>query len=107
LNGPDDARLPARTRVGATLVDAPTDRGWLSDRIGGRFQLFTANSEFSMEGMDMVDVIVAPDDLIAERYLGEAEEAVYLMRPDQIVAARWVSPSAVDVQIAMKSAMGG
>ncbi|PLS19915.1 FAD-dependent oxidoreductase [Neptunicoccus cionae] len=109
LNGADDASLPQRTRVGATLVDAPTDQGWLIDRIGGRFQLFTVNSEFKPEGLDLdlVDVIVAPDDLIAERYLGGAEQAVYLIRPDQVIAARWVNPTTADVSAALKTAMGG
>jgi 3-(3-hydroxy-phenyl)propionate hydroxylase len=107
LNGPDEARLPMRTRVGATLADAPTDRGWLSDRIGGRFQVLSVNSEFAMDGLDLVDLSVAPDDLIAERYLGNAKEAVYLIRPDQVVAARWVSPDVADVQAALKTAMGG
>ena len=38
---------------------------------------------------------------IRARYLGNADRALYLVRPDQIVSARWVSASAEDVTAAV------
>ena len=43
---------------------------------------------------------------LAERYLGTAASAVYLIRPDQHVAARWESFDAAAVQDALRIACG-
>ena len=39
-----------------------------------------------------------------ERYLGDAAKAVYLMRPDQHVAARWTDYDEAAVIAALKTA---
>jgi 3-(3-hydroxy-phenyl)propionate hydroxylase len=41
---------------------------------------------------------------LAERYLGTAASAVYLMRPDQHVAARWAAFDESAVRKALKTA---
>jgi 3-(3-hydroxy-phenyl)propionate hydroxylase len=41
-----------------------------------------------------------------ERYLGKAASAVYLMRPDQHVAARWTGYDEKAVLAALKTATG-
>ena len=105
LNGADDTRMPARTRVGSTVVDAPVGDGWLIDQMGGAFKLLAVNCDLTFNGLETVRVDADP--LIAERYLGAAPQAVYLIRPDQIVAARWENPTTDDVKIALKTAMGG
>ena len=115
LNGPDDPAMPSRTRPGSPAVDSPTSKGWLLDRLGGGFQLVTIDA-------------VAPESLLAggvqvtrlalssggeggaqlrERYLGTSDSAVYLMRPDQHVAARWKTFNAPAVQSAVTKAIGG
>ncbi len=43
---------------------------------------------------------------IAVRYLGDAESGVYLMRPDQHVAARWVEYDEAAVIAALNTATG-
>ena len=89
LNGPDHPLMPARTRPGAPLAD-----GWLLNRLGGGFQMlaFDANApEIQMEhGVTVPRVALSDTDnpALRERYLGIAA-AVYLLRPDQHVAARW------------------
>lgn len=99
LNGPDDPTLPKRTRPGAPAVDAPVEGGWLLDRLGGGFHLLTINAD-APERIDVEGVVVTRialevqglgDHFLKERYLGGAEGAVYLIRPDQHVAARWTA----------------
>ena len=96
LNGPD-ALIggPDRTRVGAPMVDAPVDGGWLSERLGGAFQLMTIDAEapatIDADGITVTRLALsaAGNPELAARYLGDAAGAVYLMRPDQHVVARW------------------
>ncbi len=114
LNGPDDADMPRRTRPGAPAVDAPIGEEWLIDKLGGRFQLVTVDAD-APEVLDVAGVRVerlalttageyAP--FLRERYLGDAPSAVYLMRPDQHVAARWRTFDAQAVAAAVLVATG-
>lgn len=97
LNGPDCEGLPARTRPGAPASDAPLGDGWLIDRLGNRFQLLAIGTAvpdlIDIDGITVESVAVSasddPSGALKERYLDEADAAVYLMRPDQHVAARW------------------
>ena len=43
---------------------------------------------------------------LRERYLGRANQAVYLIRPDQHVAARWPAYDAAAVTAALAAARG-
>ncbi|WP_206378305.1 FAD-dependent oxidoreductase [Sneathiella limimaris] len=112
LNGPDCKEMPARTRPGAPAVDAPLSDGWLLDRIGDKFQLLLlgehANVPEKLEesGIEIEILQIPLSEDVAERYLGEAENAVYLMRPDQHVAARWVDFTETEVRTALKKAIG-
>lgn len=47
------------------------------------------------------------NDLIRQRYLGEANHALYLIRPDQIIGARWVDATADDITAALVAAWEG
>jgi 3-(3-hydroxy-phenyl)propionate hydroxylase len=47
---------------------------------------------------------VAPE--VRARYLGMEPSAVYLIRPDQHVAARWTAPSAHDIEDAAALTLG-
>jgi 3-(3-hydroxy-phenyl)propionate hydroxylase len=105
LNGADDDRMPIRTRVGATLVDAPVQGGWLMDQMGDAFKILTVNCDLSVDGIDSLRV--EANAMIAERYLGAVDQAVYLIRPDQVIAARWENASAADVISALHVAKGG
>ncbi len=110
LNGADADGLPARTRPGAPAVDAPLADGWLIDRLGNAFQLLAigteAPDELAFDGVPVETVRVPATDPIRQRYLGDAESAVYLMRPDQHVAARWTGFGRDAVGAAMTRAMG-
>ena len=105
LNGPDDNRMPVRTRVGSTLVDAPVNGGWLTDQVGNYFIVLAVNCEIQIEGLPVLRLDADP--MVTERYLGDLLQAVYLIRPDQIIAARWEIASAADVISALQVAKGG
>lgn len=112
LNGPDAEGLPERTRPGAPLVDAPTSDGWLIDRIGGDFRILAlgaaaADAEpVEVDGVRAEVLALEPGEELRARYLGAAEGAVYLFRPDQIVAARWTGFDKAAVAQALRRAIG-
>lgn len=95
LNGADDSRMPHLTRPGAPATDAPQGDGWLLDGIGNVFQLLvinaTAPNQLEVDGITITAVNVSHNPDIKSRYLGETEAAVYLIRPDQHVVARWTA----------------
>lgn len=108
LNGPDAAGLPELARPGAPALDAPIDGGWLLDELTGSFQLLALNCD-APEVPDRLNVVTLnapPASDLAARYLGAAASAVYLIRPDQHIAARWISPTPVEIAQALKTAMG-
>ena len=99
LNTPDalpDA--PARARPGSTAPDAGIDGGFLLDRLGGGFRLLCIGCEGpdpdALQGAELTALHLPPDGALAERYLGAEPAAVYLVRPDQIIAARWTQAAA-------------
>ncbi|MBO9463929.1 FAD-dependent oxidoreductase [Tropicibacter sp. R15_0] len=115
LNGPDDLTGgPARTRVGSACPDAPLGAGFLLSQLGNGFQILTidadAPDEITVDGVTAKRLaITASDDAtgaLAERYLGDAASAVYLIRPDQHVAARWDRFDEQAVQAALQIACG-
>ncbi|MEM9637766.1 MAG: FAD-dependent oxidoreductase [Pseudomonadota bacterium] len=115
LNGPDDLAGPGLIRVGAPCADAPLAQGYLLDRLVGRFCLLAINAEApdldQIDGIpfDVISLTTADDDptgALANRYLGGAATAMYLIRPDQHVAARWTHVTVEDIQTALGRAIG-
>lgn len=114
LNGPDHDGMPKRTRPGSPMVDAPTAKGWLLDRLPARLHLLTIGADaperLDVDGIEVVRVALDgaddPQGFIRERYLGDAISAVYLVRPDQHVAARWQAYDAAAVAAAVAKAAG-
>lgn len=115
LKGPDELTGgPSRTRVGSPCPDAPLDGSFLLSRLGDGFVLLTIDAD-APEVIDDDGIIVnrlaisASNDasaVLAERYLGDAVSAVYLIRPDQHIAARWSSFSEDAVRRALRHACG-
>ena len=112
LNGTDVVGMPAVTRPGSPAVDAPTYAGWLLDQIGNGFQLLAIDTDvpdklvvdgITVEGL-RISASEAPE--ISQRYLGEASTGVYLMRPDQHIAARWEAFNEGEVVAALNTATG-
>ena len=112
LNGPDAPGLPVDLRPGSPAKDAPLDGGWLLDRLGNRFQLIAINVDVPDglgDGGIAIETLRLNSDQspeFARRYLGDARQAVYLMRPDQHVAARWTGFDKAAVLAALNKATG-
>ncbi|PWE29344.1 hypothetical protein DDZ14_17715 [Maritimibacter sp. 55A14] len=58
-----------------------------------------------------IDVITLSTDedvngALANRYLGDNPSAIYLIRPDQHVVARWKSLNPAEIEIALRHALG-
>jgi 3-(3-hydroxy-phenyl)propionate hydroxylase len=110
LNGPDAEGMPIRTRPGSPCPDAPTPEGWLLARLGPGFTLLTLGAEapdgHAAHGLTVprLALPITPD--LTDRYLGSAGSAVYVIRPDQHVAARWESYDAAAVDAALARAIG-
>jgi 3-(3-hydroxy-phenyl)propionate hydroxylase len=114
LNTPDGLEGPARTRPGSPCPDAPLGDGFLLDRLGGRFTLLTidaeAPEEIEEDGITATRLALSakddPTGALAARYLGEAASAVYLIRPDQHVAARFPAFDEAQIRAALRRATG-
>jgi 3-(3-hydroxy-phenyl)propionate hydroxylase len=87
---PDHPTLPAASRPGAVAPDAPMGNGWLLSALRGWIVLAVGRPlPDGVEGLEL-----PADGPVRERYLGAARGAVYLVRPDQVVAGRWLDPEA-------------
>ncbi|KIC21803.1 MULTISPECIES: FAD-dependent oxidoreductase [unclassified Leisingera] len=96
LNSADALNGPERTRPGSPCPDVPLADGFLLDKLGDRFTLLTidadAPDEIEESGIKVTRLALSIKDdktlALKDRYLGSAESGVYLIRPDQHVAAR-------------------
>ncbi|WP_276715640.1 FAD-dependent oxidoreductase [Pseudooceanicola nitratireducens] len=115
LNGPDTlSGGPARTRVGSPCPDAPLGDDYLLRRLGGQFTLLLIDcdgpGDHQIDGLPVAQLSLSAQDdptgALRDRYLGAAAQAVYLIRPDQHVAARWDSYDATALRAALRKATG-
>ena len=104
MDGPDI------TKPGMPCPDAPDGDGFILDHLGGGFVLLALGCEaqdVSAHGVGAQALsIMAPTDALKARYLGNTAQAVYLIRPDQHVVARWNNFAADDVAAALATAIG-
>ncbi len=104
--GADDDALPGVSRPGSVAPDAPTREGWLIDRLAGGWTVMAVNA--AAPEVDGCRFIVVPaEEPLACRYLGGAPKAVYLIRPDQVIAARWRDAGTETVAAARAAVMEG
>jgi 3-(3-hydroxy-phenyl)propionate hydroxylase len=67
---------------------------WLSEALGGRMVLLCVNTP-APDGIGIEALAPKPEEgVLAERY---GAKGLYLIRPDQVVAARWTQATAQDV----------
>lgn len=100
--GADDGAMPLASRPGSVAPDAPLEGGWLLNRLGGRMAVLALNCE--MPHIESADVM-APrvTGHLRDRYLGLDTSAVYLIRPDQVIAGRWPYPDPAAVEKTISS----
>lgn len=102
---------PDTTRPGSPCPDAPVEDEYLLERLGNHFCLLALNCdaiEIEEAGLALPVIrLDAPDgSALAERYLGQAGQAIYLIRPDQHVAARWPEFDGNQARNALRRAIG-
>ena len=103
---PDHPDLPEVSRPGAVAPDVPLGNGWLTEALGGRPVLLALGCAApQIDGLE----VLAPEltETLARRYLGAARQALYLVRPDQVVAGRWVEADAGAIAAALGAIWGG
>ena len=109
LNSPDQLPDgPPGARPGAPCPDAPLGAGYLLDALGSGFVVLALGTAApKLEDVQILQLEAADlHPLLAERYLGRAPSAVYLIRPDQHVAARWTSAEPGEMRAALDRALG-
>ena len=111
LFGPDALNGPAISRPGAVCPDGPTDSGYLLDQLGDTFVLLSIGGRTPQSrGARCVTVravhIDEPTEELRVRYLGHHKSAIYLIRPDQHVVARWASHDPDAIKQALMTAIG-
>jgi 3-(3-hydroxy-phenyl)propionate hydroxylase len=103
----DNTKLPAATGPGRPMLDAPVADGWLLNKCGNDLILLCFNTCVTHEGLNVIVIDadqISPD--LQARYLGAETNAVYLIRPDQHVAARWTAPSVKEIENAVALTLG-
>ncbi|MDF1601169.1 FAD-dependent oxidoreductase [Mesorhizobium sp. YIM 152430] len=104
--------------VGQAMADAPLEGGWLLDHFGGRFAVMAVEADVPDGLPAEIDRILVTTDwsrrgdtttlidaegLVAKRY---GAGTVWLVRPDQHLAARFDNPSAAEIVAAYEQARG-
>jgi 3-(3-hydroxy-phenyl)propionate hydroxylase len=106
LTGADDPALPLAARPGSVAPDAPLGEAWLLDRLG-REPVLLAIGRAAPKGVTVPVLELAAEGWVRARYLGGAGAALYLIRPDQIVAARWQDADAATIADAVRAMWEG
>lgn len=104
--GHDEAAMPTVSCPGAVAPDAPQGQGWLLDALGRQPVLMCLNAA-APDGVRAEVVSAEVNDFIRARYLGQAGAGLYLIRPDQIVAARWTEADAATINAAIATLWEG
>jgi len=88
-------------KPGMACPDAPLpEGGWLLEALGGDFALLAVGR--TPPASSLRRLVVPAEGLLAERF----GEGVFLLRPDQHVAACWDTPTAEQVEQALARALG-
>jgi len=118
LNTPDESVFASRMAPGTNCADAPVQidgrPGWLLERLGAGFTLLSfgpapaelvaapgAGGGVAARVLEVGRDIVDAQGLLAQRYDGRPG-TVYLIRPDQHVAARWRAFDSGKIEAALR-----
>lgn len=114
LNSADALVGPAQTRPGAACPDVPLGDDFLLSKLGGRFVLLTIDADapdlIEEDGVRVERLALRlkddPTMQLKAQYLGDNDSAVYLIRPDQHVAARRNTYDETLIRHALRRATG-
>ena len=116
LNTPDEDGFEGAMVPGSPCADAPVEvggePGWLLRLLGGGFKLLCFGEPpgaLDIDGVTVEPLSVGtdfedPQGLVAQRYDGKPG-TVYLIRPDQHVAARWRAYDEAKIRAAVNRAL--
>jgi 3-(3-hydroxy-phenyl)propionate hydroxylase len=113
LTGPDALpQAPSRSRPGSPCPDVARGAGFLLDHFGGGFTLLAlgcaAPEWLEEDGITAMRLAFdAPPPLMAERYLGAAPAAIYLIRADQYVVGHWPAFDEAAIRATLRRVCGG
>ena len=104
---------PTRSRPGAPCPDVSLPDGYLLQYLSDNFTVLWLNSappsaSAKIDPAVTTLVLHAKDDpsgALKDRYLGPADRAVYLIRPDQHITARWFNFDPTAIQCALDYAL--
>ncbi|GAB5458360.1 MAG: FAD-dependent oxidoreductase [Henriciella sp.] len=106
LSTPDRDEWNTGPKPGHPCLDAPLEHNghqqWLLSKLGDTFKVLHFGE--SSPHTDLETLICPSEGMAAERY-GAVDGATYLVRPDQVVAARWKNASSADLDAALQKAM--
>lgn len=106
LSTPDEDAWYAGPAPGTPALDAPLKQTgqaqWLLEALGEDFKLLHFGP--ALKGLDLEQISLKTDSAAAKLYDGAAG-ATYLIRPDQIIAARWKQPTLEKINTALKRAL--
>lgn len=114
LNTADALDGPEVSRPGSPCPDAPLGDEFLLPKLGGHFTLLTIDADapdmIEEDGIRVTRLALSLKDdttgALKKRYLGDEPSAVYLIRPDQHVAARRPSYNEALMRAAIRRATG-
>lgn len=98
-----DGVAPGFPCIDAPLPDAANGNMWLLNQLGNQFTVLHFGTDAPTTNLKTVRV--SSDGLAAHRY-GAEGGATYLVRPDQVVAARWKRARTEDIEAAYRRARG-
>ena len=114
LNTSDAMHGPDITRPGSPCPDVKLADGYLLDKLGNHFILLTidtdAPDQMEEDGITVTRLALSSKDdksgALKSRYLGDEPSAIYLIRPDQHVAARRTTFNENLIRAAIRRATG-
>lgn len=114
LNSADALAAPGLTRPGSPCPDAPLGDGYLLDSLGNGFTLLTIDADapdsFEEDGITVSRLALSvrddPSLALKRQFLGDSTSGVYLIRPDQHVAARREAFDEAQFRAALRRATG-
>jgi len=104
-NAPDFNGPPV-SRPGASCPDASLNDGYVLDRLKGLCILAVNCDAPDNVPVPVITVQVEADSPLAQRYLGSHGQALYLIRPDQHIAARWLETNGAAITAAIDTLLG-